>query len=137
MNPVCPACGTDTGPVDLLGVECFECKRCRGHFIRGAELERHLNERGVPRTFFELMELARDAPAAPRDLTCPNCRTRTFQDVRGGALAIDVCSTCVGVYLDKGEAGSLLQTRAAMLDKVVDTVDSIGSIAGLVYRLLH
>jgi len=137
MNPACPACRVSTGLVDLQGVEGFECRSCRGHYIRGAELERYLNERGVPRTFFELMELARDAPAAPRDLTCPDCRTRTFQDVRGGSLAIDVCSTCVGVYLDKGEANSLLQTRSVMLDNAAEAIDAIGFVVDIIRGLHH
>jgi Zn-finger nucleic acid-binding protein len=137
MNLACPACRVSTGLVDLQGVEGFECQRCWGHCIRGAELERYLSERGVPRTFFELMELARDAPQSPRDLICPDCRTRTFHEVRARVLAIDVCSTCVGVYLDKGEAASLLQTRAVVLDNAVDAVDAIGSIVGIIYRLFH
>jgi Zn-finger nucleic acid-binding protein len=141
MNPACPACGTHTAPVKLRAVNGFECGTCRGHFIRGAELEHFLNQRGMPRTFSGLMELARAAPPVERQLICPDCRTRTYHLVSADGLTIDVCSTCIGMYLDEGEANTLLRIRAAnVLEKVeltVDAVDAGATILRIVIDLIH
>jgi len=128
MNPACPACATATTLTRLQDVSCFECGHCKSHFIRGDSLDGFLNGRGLPNGQRRLIERALQAPTSTRDLTCPDCRARSFRVVRSGLVSIDVCDRCAGLHLDRGEANAyLLQTRATtnVAENTMNALDTI------------
>lgn len=92
----------------------FTCPLCHSNVIRTAEVERFLVKHDGPRKFSELMRRARTAPLSPRALSCPDCTTQSYHVLHAGLLEIDVCATCVGLFLDDGEV--LVYLRQAALE---------------------
>ena len=133
MIPVCPQCSIATSSIRWKDIEGFECPSCRGHVIRGKQLERFLETHGAQR-FSHFTTIARAAPASTRALVCPGCATQSYRAVRCGVLEVDVCATCSSVYFDAGEAA--LYMRQSMVRKfgvgaVEATDDAANDLEGL------
>jgi Zn-finger nucleic acid-binding protein len=143
LNPGCPACGTATQPDRWDDVQGFECPACQAHVIRAEQLEQFLSRQQGPRRFTELMQRVREAPASQRDLTCPDCRTRTYRVLRSGLVEIESCATCIGLFLDAGEAMIYLRqiryrvTGEKVVDSAASTVDGLGALAEFLSFFFH
>jgi len=143
MNPACPACRSPTEPVRWHDVAGFACPGCAGHYIRPDALQTFLIKHSRTPAFSQMMETARDAPASPRRLECPDCRTKSYHVVRAGVVELDVCATCIGMYFDQYEATAyLLQTRATptadkLANGVITGFDGLGTMIRLINDIFH
>ncbi len=109
----CPRClEVDLLPFVLdegsVSVEGQQCPTCRGHFLRGDELQKAQRVLKV-----QAVELRRvpddDVQQAP--IACPRCPTlRTMSKVRSDRddkVTLDICPGCFGAWLDPGELNAL------------------------------
>ncbi len=117
----CPNCHVALEGVDVAGVHIHRCPNCQGTWFDKDEL-RVLRDREQKGGFHWLdVELWRDIDkfrarqqegcACPRD-------GRPMTTVRYGdsEVAIDVCSACHGIWLDKGEYQRILDYLEETLD---------------------
>jgi Zn-finger nucleic acid-binding protein len=49
-----------------------------------------------------------------RQIRCPRCRVMMHKLTQRG-VTIDVCPTCQGIWLDRGELSKLLETKHAIM----------------------
>lgn len=143
MNPACPACRATTEPVRWDDVQGFRCSACRGHVISAAQVEQFLDRHGGANKLGAFVVMAREAAPTTRDLMCPDCGTNSYRVLPAGGVELDTCASCLGLWLDDGEAEVYL--RQARLRKgagraiqyTVTTVDGLGAIADLLNTLFH
>ena len=141
MNPVCPQCSITTELIRWKDIEGFECPSCRGHVIRGKQLEQFLEKHGTQR-FSNFTALARAAPASTRALICPGCATQSYRALRCGVVEVDVCATCSSVYFDAGEATLYMRQSlvrkfgANALEVTEDTASGVEGLYDLITNLL-
>jgi Zn-finger nucleic acid-binding protein len=130
LAPDCPLCRKPTVPEPRTDIVAHRCRECRGHWLGGITVKRHLARcEGLPDAE-QLIANARAFPRPPRKLECPDCRTASFHTVRVKSVAIDICETCSGLYLDRREFERFKDfrtTRRTQPDKVVEsTGDALG-----------
>ena len=126
-EPACPLCAVPTSLDRWDDIAGHHCQACDGHFVRAVPLQEFLSSHDRTRDFERLLQKARDGRASARSLTCPDCRTPSYHVVRAGVVELDVCATCGGLYLDRGEATSYFrQVRLTSQPgcKIVDAVDT-------------
>ena len=106
----CPVCDKPLIVVEHRGIELDWCPSCRGLWFDAGELELLAEESGrrlSPAEITATGSLVRDAP--PRD--CPRCggKMAVRQLALEEPLAVDLCPKGHGVWLDRGELGTLLR----------------------------
>jgi Zn-finger nucleic acid-binding protein len=98
------------------GIQVDLCPTCRGIFLDHGELERiqDSSERDhaallaqVPDTVSMAFEKARQEERP--DLVCPKCGGQMGKQEHGhcSQILVDVCASCHGVWLDRGELQAL------------------------------
>lgn len=113
----CPADGAElrTAPYEA-DIQVDSCAACGGVWLDVGELERieatvekDYREalKQVPRDTINALEMARQQ-AAP-DRQCPRCDRRMEKREHGfcSQIIVDVCPSCRGVWLDRGELAAL------------------------------
>jgi Zn-finger nucleic acid-binding protein len=141
MNPGCPACGARTELVRWDDVAGFECGACDGHFVRAPSLAKFFEKHALTHRFERLVQNARDAPEATRNLICTHCHASSFRALQVGVVEIDVCASCTSVYFDADEAtqyfrqarfkasgGKVAQTGVATADVLAAIIDIITTL---------
>lgn len=122
----CPKCGGDSlrdfGQVE--GVEIDFCSSCKGIWFDAGELAFYVEaEEDVPN-----VEAAISAGHAT-GLECPKCASELIETryVPEEPLLMDICPSCRGVFLDKGEVPRVetLAARRGGLERVVNTVKAL------------
>jgi Zn-finger nucleic acid-binding protein len=101
----CPKCGSRTKriEVEIFGPNIFIdiCPKCRGHWLDHGELNKLLKDKKL--SDYLTKEIG---TASKSKLICPRCGglmdVETAEDV-----AVDVCLSCNGVWLDAGELEEL------------------------------
>jgi Zn-finger nucleic acid-binding protein len=48
-------------------------------------------------------------------MKCPKCRTATLESLVVDEVEVDRCSTCDGLWFDRGELGNLLDSKEELL----------------------
>src|SRR5262245_13496787 len=99
----CPRCQQPLQKLVQHGVVALRCGGCGSAFYPPAELRRALG--GQP----NLGAMASLSLEAEAGLRCPACPS-TLQERRASGdarLLVDLCGTCGGVLLDKGELSRL------------------------------
>lgn len=120
----CPACGSLLFRRRIGGVEVDGCPGCGGSFFDGGELKELLAHpdslREVERHFVPGLT---PAAAPARTDACPRCASpmiRYTPPSLGGALEVEGCRSCGGIWLDHGEPGAI----AARLAPVAAPVEA-------------
>lgn len=115
----CPICGErlvhdDLNDQGLMGVE--RCGKCGGCWVTHDELESYSSGE-----WSNLDAMGAQSDEALSDVTCPSCAVQTARmHFQGhGALKVDRCPSCHGLWLDRGE-----------LDAVHDAVVEYGETHG-------
>ncbi|TNG00911.1 MAG: hypothetical protein EP297_03030, partial [Gammaproteobacteria bacterium] len=97
----CPDCAAPLKPIFYEGVPVNLCMQCKGMFLDKKKLTRIQQSREI--------EIPTSTPAAPRKTevgrNCPACNTQ-MQKAKYGKFRdtiIDICKSCSGIWLDKGE----------------------------------
>ena len=101
----CPDCEAPLQSVFYEGVAVNLCMQCKGMFLDKTKLSRIEQSREI--------EIPTSTPAAPKKSeigrSCPTCHT-SMKKVKHGKFRgtiIDVCESCSGIWLDKGELESI------------------------------
>ncbi|MFZ5471689.1 MAG: zf-TFIIB domain-containing protein [Myxococcota bacterium] len=99
---VCPGCQSAMQVFHARGVEIDRCGFCGGLWFDGGELERVLK---APLPFERL-------PGAT-SRRCASCTT-TLEPMVLRGVPMDVCASCLSVYLDEGELDELAGRRVPL-----------------------
>ena len=103
----CPNCRIDLVSQDLKGIVLDHCEKCDGLWFDKGELDRAKNEADENLEGFDypLWIETDKMSAAKGNRLCPKCHENMavvnyagYEDV-----PVDLCHTCHGVWLDKGE----------------------------------
>jgi hypothetical protein len=116
----CPKCSTVLDRKVVVQVEVDLCPSCGGIWLDPGELERlkqsaHLRDVDLLRQF---AGEGRRVPPTSRavKLPCPVCEGR-LTALELGEVAIDVCESCRGIWLDRGELQATLAILAVLAPK--------------------
>lgn len=123
------------------------CGRCGGQFFDSGEMFSALGIKADP-SYWDRPETG--GVVRPSELHCPNCENHLLAqsvELDGSKVEIDRCGKCSGVWLDKGEAETILQIGEKMqrvLDaekaKAKEELDKMGDVdfgsPGLIARFL-
>ena len=100
---ICPVCRIELIGVERSRVELDYCISCRGLWFDRGELDLLAELTGA-----DLRALSDDArPEQATHRRCPRCR-KNLQEVAVGTIRIDRCPRGEGLWLDRGELGSLI-----------------------------
>ena len=103
----CPSCRTDLKSLDFKGITLDHCDQCDGLWFDKGELERAKNEEDQKLKGFDfpLWAETEKLTALKGERLCPKCNEKMSVINYAGYLdiPIDICPTCQGVWLDKGE----------------------------------
>jgi len=109
----CPRCSKALSEIDNEGVTMDFCSDCKGIWFDAGEVASYF-------------ELSRDLPmiaAAERQeqassMSCPRCSSSMTQMLYAppNQLTIDQCTSCGGMWFDKGEVQTLHRLSAALED---------------------
>jgi Zn-finger nucleic acid-binding protein len=116
-------CPRDNTPLEereheIPGFNVFadHCPKCEGIFLDEDELERLTGKRNVNQLITEYLGVD-----VGSDLVCPNCGglmdDEHFKNETGD-ITIDVCTTCHGVWLDRGELEAIAKLDDKQFDKL-------------------
>jgi Zn-finger nucleic acid-binding protein len=108
MNLTCVKCTSVLDKSKVDGIEVDLCPACGGLWLDHGEIER-LQKGNTTAVDGLKKALTGGAPAGLSDTTtnCPACPGK-LKEVKLGAVHIDYCTQCKGVFLDKGELDAAL-----------------------------
>lgn len=115
MQLCCLKCTAVLDKTKLGDIEVDFCKECGGLWLDRGELERIVRTtRNAPDVVKVLHRKLIPLPTAapqPSDLTesCPVCARATMREIALGALRVDYCTDCEGIFLDKGELDDAME----------------------------
>lgn len=117
-NLTCVKCTSVLDRASFEGLEVDLCPRCGGLWMDRGEITRaaRLPESEIARLRTLLVESSGPPPLASSHLVpCPAC-TGSLSEVLLGNVHVDYCSSCHGIFLDRGEleqALAAVRTRDA------------------------
>ncbi len=137
----CPRCHRDgaafrTAAADLVterihdgagnALRIDRCPKCRGFFVARSALEGVL---GKPVELAAWAQRGSVTPGGPSEIGCPPCRGRRMElhhvHVRDKRVAVDVCRTCLGVWLDPGELWPLVDAARGKPEAPIVVTDDV------------
>ena len=103
----CPCCTyRRLTPIRSAGVEIDACTYCGGLWFDNYELDKivHTDDPNYPRNGPIIETLGRQVHST-KEKDCPRCKNslKTHEFEKDGDLRIDVCESCHGIWLDRGE----------------------------------
>lgn len=104
----CPRCNTVLKQNQLndvnFTVEVDSCPGCGGSWFDNGELTRL--EKIIEPIFFEIRKIP-ETKEQIKQMKCPSCSAQPYlekiQHARDEKVIVDICNSCNGVWLDKGE----------------------------------
>lgn len=114
----CPKCKVAMISKNIGPVEIDECSKCKGVWFDKYELRcaKDTTDKDLNWMDFEVWKHSDQFKAKPSSLKCPVCKTATHSINYGTThIKIDYCSTCKGVWLDKGEFRKLINALEQQL----------------------
>ncbi len=124
-------------------VQVEQCDECHGYWLDPGELERiqealehdYRDELSrIPDTILRAYQMAQER--ARRPLTCPRCHTNLSRREYAycSQILIDVCPSCRGIWLDRGELAELAvffeRSKASTEDLRKGFMDSLPQLPG-------
>lgn len=110
---LCPKCKTiplDERTLSDKLTRIDVCSQCRGGWFDATELDRVLST--------AVKDLDPPKNAKPSSRACPKCNIHLLQFMYPETeIEVDVCSSCSGVWLDRGEFRGINEARARYQDK--------------------
>lgn len=112
----CPACQTALETIEYEGIKIETCLGCEGQWLDAGELRHIVKVREVRFDSEERKAVASatkitavNVEREDRDLRCPKCGGQTDALNYGGdtGIVIDKCTSCRGVWLDRGEMAKI------------------------------
>jgi Zn-finger nucleic acid-binding protein len=126
MNITCVKCTSVLDKSRVGEIEVDVCPSCGGLWLDKGEIER-IGTASNPDVDSLRKELTGGAQAGLSDTltACPSCPGK-LREVRLGRVMVDVCVSCGGMFLDRGELDSAL---AAVRGSTVEQVLAAASAA--------
>jgi len=129
-NIVCVKCTSVLDRTTIGGVEVDICPQCGGIWLDRGELEKlGATDNSELDNLRSALGVETKVPPVPSENTspCPVC-DGSLHEYKLGNIQVDICDTCKGIWLDKGEFD---QALAVIKDKGLP-VELILSLAGSV-----
>lgn len=108
LGPTCPRCLAEMEDSEVYGIVLNLCHHCGGMWLDKGELDVLVEAEGLPRALLNppaLGDAAVEQPEGQRQ--CPRCgEILAVRVIRG--TNVEHCRPCGGLFLDRGELGSLL-----------------------------
>ncbi len=108
---ICPSCKTDLEKAIMANVEIDYCPRCLGIWFEENELNIAKDAKDIDLRWLDI-DLWQDKKRfeiSKKTRQCPVCRLPLYEVKYGGSnVAVDVCSLCKGVWLDRGEFKNII-----------------------------
>ncbi|MGD2175866.1 MAG: zf-TFIIB domain-containing protein [Candidatus Brocadiaceae bacterium] len=119
----CPVCGESLARYSAHGVDFEACPRCKGIWLDREEL-RALKDRssgelwGSLRWLDDEVDAIESAHAVASGRDCPECEGAELRATTFGtsSVVLDVCPSCRGVWIDRGEFREILQYLKGQLE---------------------
>ncbi len=113
MNRVCVRCTSVLDNATVSGVEVDLCPSCGGLWLDAGELERigKSDAKSMGELQKSLKGSATPEPPSETQTSCPACSAELKQ-TKVGSVTVDFCTTCKGVFLDKGELDEAVRVTA-------------------------
>ncbi len=124
----CPKCLAAMLPDDVDGTRFSVCPACDGVWFDHVQLTTCLERYGRAAIYEQITEASRTS-GTRSGMGCPACGNRLLVAVVIGALELDSCPGCSGLFLDKGEL-ALVAGRDLARNVDPDTLEQLG--AGIV-----
>ena len=124
----CPIDKNDLQKIEYDGVEGLICKKCQGNWLRFKSVKNLYDKYHllVPAKIYHEFAPNINHRSWPSKIRCPDDQeiltTHEFKNIE-----IDICETCKGLWLDKGEIDKL-RVRAKARDRVENFVVWLGSV---------
>jgi len=112
---LCPRCDEPLSIEELDDVRVDNCKECAGVWLEAGELRKIVAPGPTEVAFFQRLlgevGITLDASFETRAmLLCPGCTAVLQREVlKEGAVRVDRCPTCEGLWLDAGELSALAE----------------------------
>ena len=126
----CPRCSDVLDRVTASGIEVDVCSSCAGVWLDKGEL----GALKISASVFEMLRLKpkgrrRAPPSSPAvTLSCPAC-PGTLSAFPLKDLAIDICDSCQGLWLDKGELDVALSARVLPVGQLEARLELVLNLA--------
>ena len=102
----CSRCNQQMGKTRVASVDIDECPKCKGLWFEDGEfrLAKDQTDRDLGWMDFEIWKHPERFRVGERSINCPGCGTGMV-GIRYGetAVTVDCCTTCHGLWLEKGE----------------------------------
>ena len=134
----CPRCSGGLTTIEYEGAEIETCAGCGGEWMDGGEMGQVV--RTVEETFPQTMREALDAindnafsidESVENQLSCPKCSgvaLNRFNYACSSGIAIDRCSECKGIWLDKDEIEKVQILVEEWRGKLEEDVEKFGPL---------
>ncbi len=103
----CPKCQSRMERWNQSGFAIDRCRHCGGLWFDAQELTKHFAMLRSPSPEARLRE------TQTTTLACPRCDDAHLNDASMGEVDVERCPSCLGIFLDEGELGTLLQGSVA------------------------
>jgi Zn-finger nucleic acid-binding protein len=108
----CPHCRVELKVLTHSGINWAGCPKCEGVWLAAPDVIKALRlyaaDQGVALETIALLEGVAQASALP----CPQCPASTLQVITLRGVEVEKCSSCRGVFLDRGEGEAIAQRLA-------------------------
>jgi Zn-finger nucleic acid-binding protein len=101
----------------------WSCLYCEGTWLTREQVETAIAQRGSFDGAQTWSVHARRLTGANHDLTCPSCRTQSFQDIACAGESANYCASCRSIFFRKG-----------VLHAIAPGIDADGAGAAVVGR---
>ncbi len=109
MNcPVCKTSNLKTVNLDQK-LTAARCETCAGHWVSGREYQIWLEQHGAPEAEKPYSGPELEIADSQTAKICPECRRLLLRYIvgHGTGFGIDQCSSCFGIWFDRGEWDAL------------------------------
>ncbi len=109
----CPNCKKETlKEIKLYKNQIEKCRQCQGLWFDYDELRKTKDEKDEYLKWLDLdlWDKSEKFRASPLNKLCPLCKETLFEVNYGNSdIKVDVCNSCKGIWLDKGEFEKIIR----------------------------
>ena len=126
MNLTCVKCTSVLNNTVIGGIEVDVCPSCGGLWLDRGEIERLQR---VPAATVDELRTAlgggSQAGMTGSPWSCPRCPGK-LTEAQLGRIKVEVCKSCHGIFLDKGELdGALAAVKGSTVEQVIALAGSV------------
>lgn len=135
----CPHCPAELKSIERKGIYIDECGSCGGMWLLQGKFDslREREDRFIRWLDLPLWKEEKQHKLTASSRACPSCaRTMFTLDYHGHDVTLDICTSCKGVWLDKGEMDKMIRyMKDQVTDETIeDFLKDIGHEAALLLK---